>query len=50
MFGSGRRRRRGGEWMRIGFWIYHPVGTEAVLDVCLFLDQGLDVWGGVMSV
>ena len=41
VFGSGRRRRRGGEWMRglgLGFTI--PVGTGGVLDVCLCLGCG----------
>ena len=55
----------GGEWMRglgLGFTI--PMGTGGVLDgVCTFgyggvaggdwvegLDQGLEGWGGVMSV
>ena len=54
----------GGEWMRgLGLDFTNPVGTEAVLDVCLCfgcggvsgewvggLDQGLEGWGGVMSV
>ena len=57
--------REGGEWMRglcLGFT--HPVGTRGVLDVCLGcggvsgvggewvggLDQGLEWWGGVMSL
>ena len=36
VFGSVRRRQRGGEWMRglcLGFT--NPVGTGGVLDVCL---------------
>ena len=55
---------RGGEWMRGLDWdITNPVGTGGVLDVCLCfgcggvggqwvggLDQGLEGWGGVMSV
>ena len=56
VFGSGRCRRRGGEWMRgldLGFT--NPVGTGGVLDVCLCcggaggervegLNQGLEAW------
>ena len=53
----------GGEWMRglvLGF--PNPVGTGGVLEMCVFwlrwcrrerlggLDQGLEGWGGVMSV
>ena len=54
----------GGEWMReLGLYFINPVGTGGVLDMCLCfgcggvggewvggLDQGLEVWGGVMSV
>ena len=50
-----------GEWMRgLGLGLTNPVGTGGVLDVCLclgcggewvgVLDQGLEGWGGVMSV
>ena len=52
------------EWMRgFGLGFTSPVGTGGVLDVCLCfgcgdvggdgvggLDQGLERWGGVMSV
>ena len=41
MFGSGRRGRKGGEYMRglyLGFT--NPVGIGGVLDVCLCLDCG----------
>ena len=64
VFGSGRRGWRGGESIGVGF--NNPVGTGGVLDVCLCLscsgvggvggewlgdlDQGLEGWGGVMSV
>ena len=54
----------GVEWMRgLGLGFTNPVGTGTVLDVCLLrwcswrrwgvcrgLDQGLERWGGVMSV
>ena len=54
----------GGEWMReLGLGFTNPVGTGGVLDVCLCfgcggvggewvggLDQGRELWGGVMSV
>ena len=54
----------GGEWMRgLGLGFTNPVGTGGVLDVCLCfgcggvggewvggLDEGLEGWGGVMSV
>ena len=62
MFGSGWRGWRGGEWMReLGLGFTNPVRTGGVLDVCLGcggvggewvggLDQGLEGWGGVMSV
>ena len=62
-FGSGKRGWRGGEWMRgLGLDFTNPVGTGGVLDVCFGcggivggewvggLDQGLEGWGGVMSV
>ena len=53
-----------GEWMRgLGLDFTNPVGTGGVLDVCLCfgcggvggewvwgLEQGLEGWGGVMSV
>ena len=46
MFGSGRRRRRGGDWMRgFGLGFTNPGGTGGVLDVCLCL--GCDDVGGV---
>ena len=36
MFGSGWRRRRGGELMRgLGLGFTNPVGTGGVLDLCL---------------
>ena len=41
VFGSGRRGRRGVNWMRglvLGFT--NPVGTGGVLDVCLYLGCG----------
>ena len=64
VFGSGRRRKRGGggEWMRgLGLGFTNPLETVGVLDVCFGcggvggewvggLDQGLERWGGVMSV
>ena len=65
MFGSGGVGGEGDEWMRgLGFDFTNPVGTGGVLDVCLCfgcggvgggewvegLDQGLEEWGGVMSV
>ena len=41
----------------LGLRFTNPVGTGGVLDVCVFwlwwvggLDQGLERWGGVMSV
>ena len=54
----------GGEWMRgLGLGFTNPVGTRGVLDVCLWfgcggvgeevvwgLHQGLEEWGGVLSV
>ena len=41
MFDSGRRRWRGGEWMRgLGLGFTNPVGTGGVLDVCLYLGCG----------
>ena len=41
MFGSGRRRRRGGEWMRgLGLGLTNPGGTWEALDVCLWLGCG----------
>ena len=62
VFGSGRRGWREGEWMT-GLGFTNPVGTGGVLDVCLCLgcggvggecvgglDQGLEGWGGVLSV
>ena len=56
--------RGGVEWMRgLGLGFNNPVGTGGVLDVCLCfgcggvgwelvggLDQGLEGWGGVLSV
>ena len=54
--------REGGEWMReLGLGFTNPVETEGVLYMCLYLDcgsvggvggldQGLEGWGGVMSV
>ena len=58
----GRRRRSGGEMMR-GLGFTNPVGTGGVSDVCLCsscggvggewaggLEQGLEEWGGAMSV
>ena len=62
MFGSGRHGCRGGERMRgLGLGFTNPVKTGGVLDVCLGfggvggewvrgLNQGLEEWGGVMSV
>ena len=62
MCGSGRRGWRGGEWMRgLGLGFTNPVGTWVglVSFVCggvgggkwvRGLDQGLERWGGVMSV
>ena len=64
VFGLGRRGWRGGEWMRgLGLGFTNPVGTWGVLDVYLCfgcggvggewvgcLDQGLEGWGGVMSM
>ena len=53
---------RGGEWLRgLGLGFTNHVGTGEVLDVCLCfgcgvvggvggLDQGLEGWGGVISV
>ena len=55
-------RGGGGGWMRgLGLGFSNPVGTGGVLDVCLGfggvggewvggVDQGLEGWGGVMSV
>ena len=50
----------GGEWMKgMGLGFTNPVGTGGVLDVCLCWGcgglggewvEGLEVWGGVMSV
>ena len=54
----------GASWMRgLGLGFTNPVRTRGVLDVCLCLgccgvcgecvgglDQGLEGWGGVMSV
>ena len=59
VYGSGRLG-----WMRgLGLDFTNPVGTRGVLDLCLCfgcggvggewvggLDQGLEEWGGVMSV
>ena len=46
VFGSGRRRRRWGEWMRVlGLGFTNPVGTEGVLNLCLCF--GCGVVGGV---
>ena len=58
VFGSGCRRRLGGEWMRgLGLGFTNHVGTEGVLDVCLCLGGGggvsdfTRIWrGGVMYV
>ena len=67
MFGSGWRGWRGGcVNKRIGFGLYHSVGTGGVWNVCLCfgcgvvggvggecvggLRQCLEGWGGVMSV
>ena len=59
MFGSGRRRRRGGERMRgLGLGLTNPVGTGGVLEVCRCLGCGgvggkwVGVWksGGVGSL
>ena len=62
VFGSGRCGWRGGEWMRgLGLGFINPVATGGVLDACQSfncggvggvggLDQGLEGWGGVMSV
>ena len=63
MFGSRRPGWRWGEWMIRGFGLgfTNPGGTGRVLDVCRCyggacrewvgdLDQGLEGWGGVMSV
>ena len=48
VFGSGRRRRLGGEWMRgLGLGFTNPVGTCEVLDVCLGLGCGCVRVGGV---
>ena len=58
MCGSGRRRWRGGEWMRgFGLGFTNPEETGGVLDMCLCLgcsgvggewvgglDQGLEGW------
>ena len=58
VFGSGRRRRRGGDWMRgLGLGFANHVGTGGVLDVCMCLgysgvcrewlgglDQCLEMW------
>ena len=47
------RRRRGGEWMGgLGLGFTNPVGTEGVLDVCLWwcrwgLERGLEGWADV---
>ena len=41
VFGSGWRRRRGGEWMRgLGFGFTNPVGTGGMFNVCLCLGCG----------
>ena len=41
VFGSGRRRMRGGGWMRgLGLGLTNHVGTGGVLDVCLCLGCG----------
>ena len=66
VFGSGRRVWRGGEWMRgLGFGFTNPVGAGGCWTCVCFgcggvggvggewvggLDQGLEGWGGVMSV
>ena len=57
VFGSGQCGLRGGEWMRgLGLGFTNHVRTWGVFDMCLGcggvggLDQGLDGWGGVMSV
>ena len=58
--------RGGGWMRRLGLGLINPVGTGEMLDVCLCfgcggvggidgewiwgLDQGLEGWGGVMSV
>ena len=58
------RGGEGGEWMRgLGLGFINPVGTGGVLNVCLCfncggvggqwvgdLDQGLERWGGAISV
>ena len=41
VFGSGRHRRRGGEWMRgFGLAFTNSAGTRGVLNVCLCLGCG----------
>ena len=61
VFDLGWRGLRGGEWMRgLALGFTNHVGIGEVLDVCLCLgcsgervgglDQGLEGWGGVMSV
>ena len=62
VFGSGRCRGEGCEWMReLGLGFTNPVGTGGVLDVCFGcgcvggvggewvggLDQGRERWGGL---
>ena len=60
VFGSGRRGWRGGEWMRglgtAGVLLYVCLcfgcgGVDGIGGECVGgLDQGLEGWGGVMSV
>ena len=41
VFGSGRQRWRGGEWMRgLGLDFTNPAGTGGMLDVCLCFGCG----------
>ena len=41
VFGSGRGRWRGAEWMRtFGYGFTNPVGTWGVLAICLCLGSG----------
>ena len=41
VFGSGRYRWRGGEWMsELGMGFTNPVGTGGVLDMCLCFGCG----------
>ena len=61
VFGSGRRRKREGEWMRgLGLGLANPVGTGGVrrmfgLRWCRWgvgrrFNMRLEEWAGVMSV